>query len=182
MDPADAVSTLAATIRQRRRELHLSQEALAAQMVARGDITFRQTDVSRLELGKVALPHRRRLAHLAAVLELSLGELLSRSGWGATLESIRPGHLPSAEETGLPATPPPGSAVIPAAPSAAQTVDRMPRILTPARSETARAWLAIAQAQTTCTESRAILRRCAQTAAAYSRLRAPRAERPGGLD
>jgi transcriptional regulator with XRE-family HTH domain len=50
-------------------------------MVAYGDAAFRQSDVSRLELGKVELPHRDRLCRLAAVLDVSPGELLARSGW-----------------------------------------------------------------------------------------------------
>jgi signal transduction histidine kinase len=50
-------------------------------MVAQGDATFRQSDVSRLERSKVGLPQRERLFHLAAVLDLSVGELLARAGW-----------------------------------------------------------------------------------------------------
>ena len=49
--------------------------------MAVGDDAFRQSDVSRLERGKVGLPHRDRLSLIAAVLGLSPGELLARSGW-----------------------------------------------------------------------------------------------------
>jgi transcriptional regulator with XRE-family HTH domain len=73
--------SLGSAIRERRRELGWTQEDLATRMVEHGDTAFRQSDVSRLELGKVELPHRGRLCHLAAVLELSLGQLLTRSGW-----------------------------------------------------------------------------------------------------
>ena len=42
---------------------------------------MRQSDISRIERGKVGLPRRARLARIAAALELPLGELLARSGW-----------------------------------------------------------------------------------------------------
>jgi hypothetical protein len=45
-----------------------------------------QADISRIELGKVDLPRRRRLEHLAAALELSPGELLEASGWVGAAE------------------------------------------------------------------------------------------------
>jgi transcriptional regulator with XRE-family HTH domain len=73
--------TLGKAIKARRLELGWSQEELAQRMIDHGDVTFRQSDVSRLERGKVVLPHRERLEHLAAVLGLSLGEILARSGW-----------------------------------------------------------------------------------------------------
>jgi transcriptional regulator with XRE-family HTH domain len=81
MDRQADRQTLGEAIRVRRRELGWSQEELAHRMIDHGDVTFRQSDVSRLERGKVVLPHRDRLEHLAAVLGLSLGELLARSGW-----------------------------------------------------------------------------------------------------
>jgi len=63
----------------------MSQEDLAVRVSDQGsDIT--QADVSRIELGKVALPRRQRLEHLAAALELSLGELLEASGWVGAVE------------------------------------------------------------------------------------------------
>jgi transcriptional regulator with XRE-family HTH domain len=81
MDRQDDRQTLGDAIKTRRRELGWSQEELAQRMIDHGDVTFRQSDVSRLERGKVVLPHRERLEHMAAVLGLSLGELLARSGW-----------------------------------------------------------------------------------------------------
>jgi transcriptional regulator with XRE-family HTH domain len=81
MDEQHDRQTLGETIKARRLELGWSQEVLARRMVDHGDATFRQSDVSRLERGKVGLPHRERLGHLAAVLGLSLGEILARSGW-----------------------------------------------------------------------------------------------------
>jgi transcriptional regulator with XRE-family HTH domain len=94
MDEQNDRRTLGEAIKARRLELGLSQEELARRMVDHGDQTFRQSDVSRLERGKVALPHRDRLEHMAAVLGLSLGELLARSGWSGwcdrSVEAIVP--------------------------------------------------------------------------------------------
>ena len=81
MDELEVQRTLGEAIRIRRRELGLSQEDLARRIADHGDAAFRQSDVSRLERGKVTLPRRERLEHIAAVLGLSLGELLARSGW-----------------------------------------------------------------------------------------------------
>jgi transcriptional regulator with XRE-family HTH domain len=73
--------SLGAAIKARRQQLGWSQEELAQRVAARGDATFRQSDVSRLERGRIGLPHRERLEHIASVLALSVGELLARSGW-----------------------------------------------------------------------------------------------------
>jgi transcriptional regulator with XRE-family HTH domain len=78
---AEARPTLGSAIRTRRVELGLSQETLAARVIACGDRAFRQSDVSRLERNRVQFPHRPRMQCLAAALELSLGELLARAGW-----------------------------------------------------------------------------------------------------
>jgi transcriptional regulator with XRE-family HTH domain len=64
-------------IRERRQELGLTQEQLAERI---GD-TVRQAEVSRLENNRISLPRRERLAAIAAALEVSLGELLIRTGW-----------------------------------------------------------------------------------------------------
>jgi transcriptional regulator with XRE-family HTH domain len=64
-------------IRERRQELGLSQEQLAERI---GD-TVRQAEVSRLENNRIAMPRRQRMERLAAALEVSLGELLVRTGW-----------------------------------------------------------------------------------------------------
>jgi transcriptional regulator with XRE-family HTH domain len=82
--------TLGSLIKTRRLALGLNQEAVATRMVAHGDVTFRQTDVSRLELGKVALPRRERVAHLAAVLELPLDELIA--AWAGCATPQTPGQ------------------------------------------------------------------------------------------
>jgi len=74
------VPSLGASIKARRLELGLSQEGLAERASGPGE-EVRQSDVSRLERGRVALPRRARLARIAAALDLSLGELLARSGW-----------------------------------------------------------------------------------------------------
>jgi len=61
-------------------------------MVARGDRTFRQTDVSRLELGKVGLPHRERLALLSAVLGLATDDLVD--AWAGSAPTTMPRQVP----------------------------------------------------------------------------------------
>lgn len=72
--------TLGSVIRRRRRELGWTQEELAERISAEGEY-IRQSDISRIERDLIALPRRPRLEHIAAALNLSLGELLSRSGW-----------------------------------------------------------------------------------------------------
>jgi transcriptional regulator with XRE-family HTH domain len=62
-------------IQQRRRALGLSQEALAAR-ASSDDDEVRQSDISRIELGKVHLPRLPRLTRLAAALDCSAAELL----------------------------------------------------------------------------------------------------------
>ena len=76
--------TLGQLIQQRRKELDLTQEELAERV---GD-GVRQSDISRLEHDKVALPRRSRLECIASALELPIGVLLVQSGWmGASPES-----------------------------------------------------------------------------------------------
>ena len=102
MDRQEDRQTLGKAIKARRLKLGWSQEELAHQMIAHGDVTFRQSDVSRLERGKVVLPHRERLEHIAMVLGLSLGELLARSGWSGWGDSPSETIVPAdAEVPGL---------------------------------------------------------------------------------
>jgi transcriptional regulator with XRE-family HTH domain len=68
---------LARLVRERRQDLGLTQEQLAERMGGGA----RQSEVSRLEQGKVSLPRRLRMEQLALALELPLGEVLLRSGW-----------------------------------------------------------------------------------------------------
>jgi transcriptional regulator with XRE-family HTH domain len=70
-------TSLGAFVRERRHDLGLTQEQLAERI---GE-TVRQAEISRLEQGRISLPRRDRMEHLAAALEVSLGELLVRSGW-----------------------------------------------------------------------------------------------------
>ena len=84
--------SLGSTIKARRLELGWSQEELAERVAAHGDPAFRQSDVSRLERGKVGLPHRDRLARIAAVLDLTPGELLVRSGWAGAEAAFSAGE------------------------------------------------------------------------------------------
>jgi transcriptional regulator with XRE-family HTH domain len=70
-------TSLGSFIRERRQELGLTQEQLADRIGA----SVRQAEVSRLENDRIILPRRQRLELLAAALDVSLGELLTRSGW-----------------------------------------------------------------------------------------------------
>lgn len=79
-------NTLGDVIRRRRLQFGWSQEELAARASA-GDDDVRQSDISRLELGKVGLPRRARLQRIAAALEMPLSELLIRSGWAVNAMS-----------------------------------------------------------------------------------------------
>ncbi|HEX5165100.1 MAG TPA: helix-turn-helix transcriptional regulator [Thermomicrobiales bacterium] len=73
-------SMLGVVIRQRRIELGWTQEELAERISSDGEYV-RQSEISRIESGKVGLPRHERLVRLADVLDLPLGELLARSGW-----------------------------------------------------------------------------------------------------
>ncbi len=68
---------MARLIRERRQDLGLTQEQLAERIGGGA----RQSEVSRLEAGHVALPRRLRMEQISRALELPLGELLIRSGW-----------------------------------------------------------------------------------------------------
>lgn len=70
-------TSLGQFIRQRRHDLGLTQEELAGQI----GTGVRQAEVSRLEHDRVSLPRRERLEQLAAALEVSMGDLLARTGW-----------------------------------------------------------------------------------------------------
>lgn len=91
----ERATTLGQVIRDRRRELGWTQEGLAARV----DHGVAQSDVSRLERGKIMLPRRQRLERIAAALELPLGVLLARSGWAGAERLIV--DEPVAAATGL---------------------------------------------------------------------------------
>ena len=69
--------SLGTFIRERRQDLGLTQQQLAERI---GD-SLQQADVSRLERNHISLPRRQRLMAIAAALQVSLGELLVRTGW-----------------------------------------------------------------------------------------------------
>ncbi len=69
--------SLGEAIRLRRLELGMSQEELAERIGA----DVRQSDVSRLERGKILFPRLERLNQIAAALGMSIGTLLIESGW-----------------------------------------------------------------------------------------------------
>jgi transcriptional regulator with XRE-family HTH domain len=77
--------TLGKAIRERRIELGMTQEELAAQ-IGEG---VRQSEVSRLERDRIVLPRRERLVRIAAALQMPVGELLVRSGWTGAQEAVR---------------------------------------------------------------------------------------------
>ncbi len=69
--------TLGTFIRERRMELGLTQEELA-ERVGEG---VRQSEISRLEHDRVTLPRRGRMEQIAAALDVSMGDLMVRTGW-----------------------------------------------------------------------------------------------------
>jgi len=76
-------ATLGGVVRQRRRELGLTQEELAERIGG----NVRQSDISRLERGGIGLPRRDRLEAIAAALDVTPGFLLLRSNWFGEAES-----------------------------------------------------------------------------------------------
>jgi len=82
-------SALGVVIRRRRRELGWTQEELA-ERISTDDEYVRQSEISRIESGKIDLPRRDRLIRLAEVLDLPLGELLARSGWAGAERYFQP--------------------------------------------------------------------------------------------
>jgi len=94
-----STQTLGQAIRQRRVELGMTQEQLAV-LIGEG---VRQSEVSRLERDRIMLPRRERMEHIAAALDLKIGELLAMSGW-AGAEAIGGTSLtaePAGEPSGL---------------------------------------------------------------------------------
>jgi transcriptional regulator with XRE-family HTH domain len=89
--------TLGKFIQRRRIELGYTQEQLAEKIGP----TCRQAEVSRLENDGVALPRRQRLEQIAIALDVSIGELLARSGW-AGAEDMFDLDGPVAEATPTP--------------------------------------------------------------------------------
>jgi|GEM_PF-4199908 len=94
--------SLGAVIRQRRIELGWTQDELAERISTNGEYV-RQSEISRIENGRVALPRRERLLRLAEVLELPAGELLACSGWaGANVLLQENGSSRTPEQHGQP--------------------------------------------------------------------------------
>ena len=157
MNEASTRSTLGAAIKARRRQLGWSQEELAARVAARGDVAFRQTDVSRLERGKVGLPRCQRLAHIAAVLGYSPGELLALSGWAD--ERVAPSTDQPAAPVGPPVVAVSGSS-LPKAPVVSPAETRL-------TAELARLSELMAQSAAIRGRSREVLQQCETTRALY---------------
>ena len=150
MRSASNHGTLGEVVRQRRRQLGWSQEELAARISSDGD-DVRQSDISRLELGKVGLPRRARLQRIAAALGMSAGELLARSGWAlGSVESSAPSSAagpnlaaPAAARANVRLS----VAMWPTAPSAAETIVRLHDAIAEARLTMARSAAALDRAR-----------------------------------
>jgi transcriptional regulator with XRE-family HTH domain len=156
MRSASNHGTLGEVVRQRRRQLGWSQEELAARISSDGD-DVRQSDISRLELGKVGLPRRARLQRIAAALGMSAGELLARSGWAlGSVESSAPSSAagpnlaaPAAARANvrLSVAMWPTAESAPSAPSAAETIVRLHDAIAEARLTMARSAAALDRAR-----------------------------------
>ena len=119
MDEPTRFRTLGETIRARRVELGWTQQELAVRIAGMGEICH-QSDVSRLERGRVGLPRRARLERIAAALDLAVGDLLARSGWAGADAAFRPADLVVASPADQPAAvpcPPVAASVAAPAPS-----------------------------------------------------------------
>jgi len=88
----DLRCSLGVTIRARRIELGWTQEELA-ERISTDEVYVRQSEISRIESGRVTLPRRQRLELLAAALDLPLGELLASSGWAGADQAFE--HVPA---------------------------------------------------------------------------------------
>ena len=172
--------SLGQVIRRERLARGWTQEALAAR-IGGEDGFVRQSEVSRLERGQVGLPRRARLERIAAALDLSLGDLLARSGWGGAAAAFAP---PAGIAVAPRATIEPWSESAPAAspaPSAAHD-DLLPGgpAAEPDQSPgAARLRSALARAHETRAASAAILTEIARTQARYNAL-PPRDDKPSG--
>lgn len=102
-------TALGVAIKARRIELGWTQEELAERISAGGEYV-RQSEISRIENGRIALPRRERLERLAIALDLPLGELLARSGWAgartsfdqhAPVAAVQPHSVPESSASSL---------------------------------------------------------------------------------
>lgn len=129
--------TLGQFIRERRIELGLTQEQLAARV---GE-NVRQAEISRLERDRVSLPRRGRMERLASALEVSLGTLLLRTGWLDEAEGACDAPVPimhAATQFHAPFRKPVGSAVAEADESGDGGPDLLNNALSRARQVTRR--------------------------------------------
>lgn len=92
-------ATLGQFIRQRRVELGMTQEEFAT-LLGEGK---RQSEVSRLERDRIGLPRRERLERIAEALDVSVGDLLVRSGWAGADRALAAtaAQEPAAESTAV---------------------------------------------------------------------------------
>lgn len=118
-EPGLVTPGIGEVIKARRQELGLTQEELADRVCALGS-SLRQSDVSRMEHGKVILPRYKRMTCLAAALELPLGALLDHAGWDGAAAlpwagtagdaGDADGDSATAERVAVTTTPSPGAA------------------------------------------------------------------------
>ncbi len=122
-------SALGAVIKARRIELGWTQEDLAERISADGEYV-RQSEISRIENGRIALPRRERLERIARALDLSLGELLARSGWAGA----EPHFVSSNGETNLTnGSRPTGEDIAIGSDDSRAATDQLPHVLDPER-------------------------------------------------
>lgn len=81
----DESRSLGEAIRLHRLDLGMSQEELAERIGP----DVRQSDVSRLERGKILFPRIERLHQIANALGISVGALLAEAGWFTDEESAQ---------------------------------------------------------------------------------------------
>lgn len=79
---------LGAVIRDRRHAFGMTLEQLA--ILASDDLVFlRQSDIFRIEGGRIELPRRVRLERIAVALDIPRGELLVQAGWDDADQFLR---------------------------------------------------------------------------------------------
>jgi transcriptional regulator with XRE-family HTH domain len=95
-----ATRSLGQAVRRRRQELGLTQEELAERIGG----NMRQSDISRLERGRIDLPRRQRLEAIATALDVTPGYLLLQSHWfGEDEGKPESGYARATDEPAIPA-------------------------------------------------------------------------------
>lgn len=101
VDLMELEQNLGNAIRQRRLDLGLSQIQVAERMGSE----FRQSDISRIEQGRVQFPRPQLLMELAGALNISIIDLMAEAGWLTPEEHIH--YTQQQREIELPVLPRP---------------------------------------------------------------------------